>query len=172
MIVNRLKCQAGKPKPALITCRLFLFWRFGKKYVKVKLIADEQKSFLIVLELSSRFECYSCLSGRGLSVTGKKSQYHIFWANNSEYIIWKPLSAEKTAWESSHFWELILKSLSGRWQFNRFLTGSKSFEIFLTNYFKHWCDILSMSRHLTFNSTFITFPSLPSPRRVTRGQYQ
>ena len=154
----------------------FLVLAIWQKNVKVKLIADEQKSFLIVLELSSRFECYSCLSGRGLSVTGKKSQYHIFWANNSEYIIWKPLSAEKTAWESSHFWELILKSLSGRWQ--QVSHGFQKFEIFLTNYFKHWCDILSMSRHLTFNSTsvkrcsFITLTSLPSPRRVTRGQYQ
>ena len=56
----------------------FLVLAIWQKNVKVKLIADEQKSFLIVLELSSRFECYSCLSGRGLSVTGKKSQYHIF----------------------------------------------------------------------------------------------
>ena len=56
----------------------FLVLAIWQKNVKVKLIADEQKSFLIVLELSSRFECYSCLSGGGLSVTGKKSQYHIF----------------------------------------------------------------------------------------------
>ena len=156
----------------------FLVLAIWQKNVKVKLIADEQKSFLIVLELSSRFECYSCLSGRGLSVTGKKSQYHIFWANNSEYIIWKPLSAEKTAWESSHFWELILKSLSGRWQFNRFLTGSKSLRFFWLIISNTDMTSYPMSRHLTFNSTlvkgcsFITLTSLPSQRRVTRGQYQ